>query len=58
MKDSASGKVARADAMPEIAYGWFHSDEDQWQCDTDPVAFTLHEVQRHWGVSWQSRPSC
>jgi hypothetical protein len=29
-------------AVPEYVCGWLHSDEDQWQCDTDPVAFTPH----------------
>ena len=29
-------------AVPEVACGWLHSDEDQWRCDADPVAWTPH----------------
>jgi len=33
-------------AVPEVVCGWFHGDEDQWQCDADPVAWTPHVVTR------------
>jgi hypothetical protein len=31
-------------AAPEYACGLTKADEDQWQCDSDPVAFTMHDV--------------
>jgi hypothetical protein len=32
-------------AIPEVVCGWFESDEDQWRCDMEPVAWQRREVQ-------------
>jgi hypothetical protein len=32
-------------AVPEFVCGWFHSDRDQWQCDTDAVEFTRRQLR-------------